>query len=98
MALPKDEVIKIANGFIERIRKKHDVRQVYLFGSFATDMAKDYSDADVAIVLGSLASSEESPFGEDFEIFHETYGHSRWFFSQYMASDIDQGPVVLWIT
>ena len=71
MALPKDEVIKIANGFIERIRKKHDVRQVYLFGSFATDMAKDHSDADVAIVLGSLASSEDSPFSEDFEIFHE---------------------------
>jgi predicted nucleotidyltransferase len=71
MALSKDEVIKIANDFLELIRGKHDVRQAYLFGSFAKDMAKDYSDVDLAIVLGTLASSEESPFDEDFEIFHE---------------------------
>jgi predicted nucleotidyltransferase len=71
MALSKDEVIKIANGFLDLIRKKHDVRQAYLFGSFATGMAKNYSDVDLAIVLGTLASSEESPFDEDFEIFHE---------------------------
>lgn len=71
MALSKDEIIKIANGFLKVIRKKHDVRQAYLFGSFAKGMAKDYSDVDIAIVLGTLASSEESPFDEDFEIFHE---------------------------
>jgi predicted nucleotidyltransferase len=71
MALSKDEIIKIANGFLKVIRKKHDVRQAYLFGSFAKGMAKDYSDVDIAIVLGTLASSEESPFDEDFEISHE---------------------------
>lgn len=71
MALSKDEVIKIADDFLELIRKKHDVRQAYLFGSFAKGIAKDYSDVDIAIVLGTLASSEESPFDEDFEIFHE---------------------------
>lgn len=71
MALPKDEVIKIAKGFLELIRQKHDVRQAYLFGSFASEAAKDYSDVDLAIVFGTLSSHEESPFDEDFEIFHE---------------------------
>jgi len=71
MALSKDEVIKIAKEFIERLRQTHDVRQAYLFGSFAKGTAKDYSDVDLAIVLGSLDISGESHLGEDFVIFHE---------------------------
>jgi predicted nucleotidyltransferase len=71
MVLSKDAVVKIANGFPELIRKKHDVRQAYIFGLFAKGMEKDYSDVDIAIVLGSLTGSERSPFDEDFEIFHE---------------------------
>ena len=76
MALPKDEVIKIVNGFLELLRQKHDVRKVYLFGSFAKDMAKDYSDVDLAIVLGSLHISEKSPFDEAFDIFHEAQDYN----------------------
>ena len=64
-------MIKIVNGFLEILRREHDVRQVYLFGSFAKGMAKDYSDVDLAIVLGSLDLSEESPFNEAFKVFHE---------------------------
>jgi predicted nucleotidyltransferase len=71
MALSKDEVMKIVNGFIELARQKHDVRQAYLFGSFAKGTEKEYSDVDLAIVLGSRGSSEESPFDENFIIFHE---------------------------
>jgi predicted nucleotidyltransferase len=71
MALSKDEAIEIVNGFLELLREKHDVRQVYLFGSFAKGTTKDYSDVDLAIVLGSLDKSEESPFDEYFRIFHE---------------------------
>jgi predicted nucleotidyltransferase len=70
MALPKDQVIKIAKGFLEILRQTHDVRQAYLFGSYAKDTAEDYSDVDLAIVLGSLEVSEESPFDENFKIFH----------------------------
>ena len=70
MALSKDEVIKIAKEFLEILRQDHDVRQAYLFGSYAKDTAKDYSDVDVAIVLGSLDVSDESPFDEKFRIFH----------------------------
>ena len=71
MALSKDEVIKIVNGFLEVVRQKHDVRGAYLFGSFAKDIPKDYSDVDLAIVLGPSDKSEDSPFDEKFKIFHE---------------------------
>ena len=71
MVLSKDAVVKVANGFPELIRKKHDVRLAYIFGLFAKGMEKDYSDVDSAIVLGSLTGSEGSPFDENFEIFHE---------------------------
>ena len=67
MALSKDEVIKIAIGFLDLVRQNYDVRQASLFGSFA----KDDSDVDLPIVLGSLDVSEESPFDEKFKIFHE---------------------------
>jgi predicted nucleotidyltransferase len=71
MALSKDEVIKIVNGFLEIVRDKHDVREAYLFGSFAKGTAKEYSDVDLAIIIGSPDSFEESPFDENFKIFHE---------------------------
>jgi predicted nucleotidyltransferase len=71
MALSKDEVIKIAIGFLDLIRQKYDVRQAYLFGSFVKGVAKDYSDVDLAIILRSQDVSEESPFDESFKIFHE---------------------------
>jgi predicted nucleotidyltransferase len=71
MALSKDEVIQIANGFLNLLRKKHDVREAYLFGSFAKGIEKDYSDVDLAVVLGEVDTSEDSPFDETFRIFHE---------------------------
>jgi predicted nucleotidyltransferase len=71
MALSKDEVIIIANRFIDHLCFKHDVRQAYLFGSFAKGTEKKYSDVDLAIILGSQNQSEESPFDEKFMIFHE---------------------------
>ena len=71
MALSKDEVIKIATGFLEILRREHDVRQAYLFGSFAKGTARDYSDVDLAVVLGVLDPSEDSLFDEKFRIFHE---------------------------
>lgn len=76
MALSKDEVIKLASGFLDQVRKKHDVRQAYLFGSFAKGTAKHYSDVDLAVVLGSMRVMEATPFDESFEIFHEAQEYS----------------------
>jgi predicted nucleotidyltransferase len=70
MALRKDQAVKIAKGFLEVLQQTHAVRQAYLFGSYAKDTAKDYSDVDLAIVLETLGVSEDSPFDEPFKIFH----------------------------
>ncbi|MDP3016662.1 MAG: nucleotidyltransferase domain-containing protein [Deltaproteobacteria bacterium] len=71
MALSKDDVIKLVNEFIQVLRQRHDIREVYLFGSFAKGMAKEYSDVDLAVVLGSLDKSIAPPYDEHFKIFHE---------------------------
>lgn len=71
MALSKDEVIKMAKEFLELLRQNHNVRQAYLFGSFAKGTAKDYSDVDIAVVIGSLDVPGDSPYDESFKIFHE---------------------------
>lgn len=71
MALSKDEVIKLANEFIQLLRQRHDVREVYLFGSFAKGIEKEYSDVDLAVVLGSRDKSISPPYDEYFKIFHE---------------------------
>ncbi len=71
MALSKDDVIKLVNEFIQVLRQRHDIREVYLFGSFAKGMAKEYSDVDLAVVLGSLDQTIAPPYDEHFKIFHE---------------------------
>ena len=71
MALSKDEVIQMAKRFLDQVRGKYDVRDAYLFGSFAKGTPADYSDVDLAIILGSPRSLEESAFDESFMIFHE---------------------------
>ena len=71
MALSKDEVIRMAKEFLDQVRRKYDVRDAYLFGSFAQGTAADYSDVDLAIVIGNPSRLEESLFDEPFMIFHE---------------------------
>ncbi len=71
MALSKDEVIQMVKEFLEQVRRKHDVRDAYLFGSFAKGTPADYSDVDLAIILGGPPGLGESLFDESFMIFHE---------------------------
>ncbi|MBI5968523.1 MAG: nucleotidyltransferase domain-containing protein [Deltaproteobacteria bacterium] len=96
MALSKDEVIKIVKGFLESLRRKHDVREAYLFGSFATGKAKDYSDVDLAIVLGSLDAPKDSLFDEEFQIFHEAQKYnSRLEVVCFLQKEFDQNGCAL---
>ncbi len=46
-------------------------RDAYLFGSFAKGTPAEYSDVDLAIVLGGSSRLEESLFDDQFMIFHE---------------------------
>ena len=71
MALSKNKVMDIVKGFLTISSRKHDIKRAYIFGSFAKGTAQDYSDVDLAVILGTLRSSEDSIFNEDFEIFHE---------------------------
>jgi predicted nucleotidyltransferase len=47
------------------------VRAAHLFGSLVKGTPAEYSDVDLAIVLGSSSRFEESPFDDQFMIFHE---------------------------
>ena len=69
--MSKDEVIQMAKKFLDQVRGKHDVRDAYLFGSFAKGMPADYSDVDLAIILGGPPGLKETLFDESFMIFHE---------------------------
>ena len=71
MASKKDEIIQMVNTFLVRVRENHDVRAAYLFGSYARGTEKEYSDVDLAIILGSEKISFNSPFDEQFRIYHE---------------------------
>lgn len=54
MAYTKDEVLKVINRFRKEIEGMLHTDRVYLFGSYATGHAKDYSDIDVAIVSADI--------------------------------------------
>ena len=71
MALSKNEAIKLARDFVAKCAEKHDIRRAYLFGSFAREAVTRHSDIDLAIVIGSTHEFEDTPYNEDFEIFHE---------------------------
>lgn len=76
MALSKNEAIKISKDFLVACSQKHDIRRAYLFGSFARGAVSEYSDIDLAVILGNTRASEDSPYDEDFEIFHEAQQHN----------------------
>ena len=65
--------------FLESLRQRHDIREAYLFGSSVLGLVKDYSDVALAIVLGSMEKSEDSPFDEAFQIFHEAQQYNSIF-------------------
>ncbi|MHB1455838.1 MAG: nucleotidyltransferase family protein [Armatimonadota bacterium] len=52
--MDKSYVIECVRLFAERARQKMDVRQVYLFGSYARGTATDLSDIDVAVVTNTI--------------------------------------------
>ena len=71
MAFSKDEVMTLVKRFIAECAKRHDIKDAYLFGSFAKGTAGQYSDIDLAVITGSLRQSENAFYDEEFEIFHE---------------------------
>ncbi len=77
MAQTRDEIVGELRKLFVELRSKHDIKAAYLFGSFARGSQREYSDVDVAVVLGSFRNG--SPFDERFEIFHEVQQHNALF-------------------
>jgi len=73
VALTKDEIIQEVKPLLVDLKKRHDIKEAFLFGSYARGNPGEYSDVDVALVLGSVRNG--SPFDEIFEIFHEAQRH-----------------------
>lgn len=65
----KDQLNKIINEFLQRIRPGHSLKQAYLFGSYVKGTASASSDIDIALIFDHLDQS--GVFDEAFEIFHE---------------------------
>lgn len=45
-----NDVKTISSKFVKEVKKKYPVTTAYLFGSYAKNLAKEYSDIDVCIV------------------------------------------------
>ena len=84
MGLKKDEIIEDLKGLLLQLKRRYDIKEAYLFGSYAGGTPKEYSDVDIALVLGSFrvgihSFGNGSPFDETFEIFHEVQRHNSLF-------------------
>ncbi len=69
MVYTKDRVYRIIDEFLLKIRSRHSLKQVFLFGSHAKGTATALSDIDLALVFEHLDQS--GVFDEAFEVFHE---------------------------
>lgn len=69
MVYTKDQINRIIDEFLQKIRSGHSLKQAYLFGSYVKGIAKDSSDINIALVFDRLDQS--GIFDEAFEVFHE---------------------------
>lgn len=69
MAYTRDQVVVELKKLLLELKRSHDIREAYLFGSYARNNPSKHSDVDVALVLGTFSNG--SPMDERFEIFHE---------------------------
>jgi predicted nucleotidyltransferase len=56
VALGRDQVEQIVRRFVERVRNKMPVEEVYVFGSYADGTPTDDSDIDVAVISPVFSS------------------------------------------
>ncbi len=70
MAYTKDKAIELAKSFLKKASKRYPIESAFLFGSYARGTQRDYSDIDIAVVLGGIM--EPCKYSEKaFELFHE---------------------------
>lgn len=69
MVYTKDQINRIIDEFLQKIRSRHSLKQAYFFGSYAKGTASASSDIDLALVFDHLDQS--GLFDEAFDVFHE---------------------------
>ncbi|MBC8383856.1 MAG: nucleotidyltransferase domain-containing protein [Candidatus Cloacimonetes bacterium] len=52
--MDQKKAINIVQQYVGLVKQNYDVKQIYLFGSYAKGDAKEESDIDVAIVLDKI--------------------------------------------
>jgi len=77
MAFTKNQLVDEIRNVLTQISTKHDIQEAYLFGSYAMGNQKEYSDVDIAIILGSIRN--DSQYDESFEIFHKMQNYNSLF-------------------
>lgn len=70
MAKTRDEVIKIAKEFLNKIKLKYKIHSVYIYGSYVKGNPRKHSDIDLLIVIDKIRKTNKL-YDENFEIFHE---------------------------
>jgi uncharacterized protein len=50
MALSKDQIDAIVKGFIAKLKQEIPIKEVILFGSYASGNPQEYSDVDLAVI------------------------------------------------
>jgi len=74
MVEEKNKLLSDVSRLVEELRAKFDIKEVYLFGSYAWGNPDIYSDVDIAVVVGS--SGDGGIYDGRFEIFHEVQKHN----------------------
>lgn len=69
MVYTKNQINKIVDEFIQKVRSMHALKEAYLFGSYAKGTAGASSDIDLALVFDHIDQS--GVFDEAFYVFHE---------------------------
>lgn len=49
--MDKADAIKIAQQYAQKIKENYECSQIFIFGSYASGKAHEYSDIDIAVVL-----------------------------------------------
>ncbi len=50
----KKSIIDTASRYVKQLPSELDVRKAYLFGSCAKGLDKEYSDIDIAVIVGNM--------------------------------------------
>lgn len=68
------KIINDIQNILMSLKNEHDIKEAYLYGSYADGTQKNYSNIDIAIILGKIEDTDK--YDESFEIFHKLQNHN----------------------